>query len=430
MMSLFCLRVFLALVTFFFVLAGTPALAQAKADAATRARIAEIDAARGVSHLPATLSIGGTYQVFMAGMPADKPVAAGDFSEVFVGDDQARHTSEMGAFGKMERGVTPALCWEVEPSFGAKRYDGVAGATVRRYFALLRGARIDVMYAEVSAEGSQDLEGRAHHVLRMKPAAGAADTWYVDAATHLPSRIDMALPSPDSAAASVEMGETIASKLWFGDWRNVGGCVYAHRRRLEMGPATVVSTCAKIERDVEIAATRLQPPAAVTELRPKPATEPIDGDDAKAEVVQRQAQAVASIRLECTSDEISKTMAVALPEVMAQVTASGGRIAGPPFARYHTFAADKVDMEVGVPVAKPITEKGRVKNSELPGGKVATAWHIGPYDKLGGAHEALAKFARERGLRGSGGPWEIYWTDPGMVPDPQKWRTQLFLPVE
>ena len=28
------------------------------------------------------------------------------------------------------------------------------------------------------------------------------------------------------------------------------------------------------------------------------------------------------------------------------------------------------------------------------------------------------------------GQWEIYWTDPGLEPDPAKWRTQIFFPVK
>ena len=32
-------------------------------------------------------------------------------------------------------------------------------------------------------------------------------------------------------------------------------------------------------------------------------------------------------------------------------------------------------------------------------------------------------------LEAAGGPWEVYWTNPGMVPDPAKWRTQIFAPL-
>jgi effector-binding domain-containing protein len=198
-----------------------------------------------------------------------------------------------------------------------------------------------------------------------------------------------------------------------------------------MGPATVRQTCTRIAPGAEIDPAQLAPPEAVTKLKPKATGRPI-GDPAGAtyEIVERQPQPVASIRVQCKPAEISATLAVLLPEVMAQLTATGAKMAGAPFSRYHAFGADSIDLEAGIPVIAPITAKGRVKNSELPGGKVLTAWHIGPYEKLGGAHEALSAYAAQHKLKSRGGPWEVYWTDPGMVPDSSKWRTQLFVPIE
>jgi hypothetical protein len=33
-------------------------------------------------------------------------------------------------------------------------------------------------------------------------------------------------------------------------------------------------------------------------------------------------------------------------------------------------------------------------------------------------------------LVADGGPWEIYWTDPGLERDPAKWRTEIVQPVK
>ena len=43
---------------------------------------------------------------------------------------------------------------------------------------------------------------------------------------------------------------------------------------------------------------------------------------------------------------------------------------------------------------------------------------------------SLRDHAAELKLTPRAGPWETCWTDPGMVPDPAKWKAQLFLPVE
>jgi effector-binding domain-containing protein len=105
-------------------------------------------------------------------------------------------------------------------------------------------------------------------------------------------------------------------------------------------------------------------------------------------------------------------------------------MAGLPFMRTHGSDGTTVDFEAGIPIAKPIEEKGRVKNGELPGGRTLTAWHVGPYEQLTDAHQRLKEWATTKGMAARGGPWEVYWTDPGMVPDPSKWRTQIFLPIE
>jgi effector-binding domain-containing protein len=42
------------------------------------------------------------------------------------------------------------------------------------------------------------------------------------------------------------------------------------------------------------------------------------------------------------------------------------------------------DMECGLSIAMPIEGEGRIRSGKLPGGKVITAMHIGPYEALAG----------------------------------------------
>jgi effector-binding domain-containing protein len=52
-------------------------------------------------------------------------------------------------------------------------------------------------------------------------------------------------------------------------------------------------------------------------------------------------------------------------------------------------------------------------NSAIPGGTVATATHMGPYDQMKAAHNAIHDWARENGRRLAGPSWEVYghWSD-------------------
>jgi len=73
----------------------------------------------------------------------------------------------------------------------------------------------------------------------------------------------------------------------------------------------------------------------------------------------------------------------------------------------------EVPIEVGVQGATPFVSQGRVVCSVIPGGRVATVAHFGPYQKLPEAHMAVRAWCAEHGHVVTGPHWEIYgdWTD-------------------
>lgn len=400
-------------------------------DPATEALLAKVAAQRGITQASGkepTLRLEGDYSVSFEEQP--EPVAKGRFVSLFSGSDLARQTSDMGQMGAMENGVHKDVVWAVDPMMGAKVHRGVNAATARRWSDIMRGQDPRTLYHQIAAAGTEKIDGREHTVLRMTPAEGKVDTWVVDADGNV-ARIHIALPAPESADAVFGLDDQVDAQVTFADWRQVDGGRFPFRTALKMGKATVSSTCDKVEVGAKIDPAKFTPPAAVAKVKPD-ATGPAFDKDGKPiyQLVDRQAQAVASIRIKIKPNEIAKQLGVMLPEVSAHLAATGANPAGPPFSRYHTFSDTEIDIEAGIPVHKPVTEKGRVKNSELPAGKVVRCWHIGPYEKLGHAHEGLQAHLTASKLTPRGGCWEIYWTDPGMVPDQAKWRTELFAPVE
>ena len=79
---------------------------------------------------------------------------------------------------------------------------------------------------------------------------------------------------------------------------------------------------------------------------------------------------------------------------------------------------------------KKVEGKDRVKSTELPAGKAAVTWHVGSYDTVVKSQARLAHWLKAQSLQPDGGHWEVYWTDPGIEPDPAKWRTRIFWPVK
>jgi AraC family transcriptional regulator len=145
-----------------------------------------------------------------------------------------------------------------------------------------------------------------------------------------------------------------------------------------------------------------------------------------------------SVRLETAPDRLAEVFATELPRVGAVMADIGARMAGAPFARYHHFGADRVDLEIGAPIAfvpaglHPVSGRpdGIIGSSSLPGGLAAVAVHTGPYDTLPGTYDALSGWMAAEGHAAGRGPWEVYLSDPGLVPDPAELETEVVWPID
>jgi len=72
------------------------------------------------------------------------------------------------------------------------------------------------------------------------------------------------------------------------------------------------------------------------------------------------------------------------------------------------YLDDVPQVEVGVQLGEPCPLSGRVVRSTLPGGRVATTVHRGPYANLGSTHRAVLDFCAAHGSVPAGPRWEIY----------------------
>jgi effector-binding domain-containing protein len=137
---------------------------------------------------------------------------------------------------------------------------------------------------------------------------------------------------------------------------------------------------------------------------------------------------VATIRLTTTPDKLGDAFRDLLPEVDAEILEAGSRPAGPPFALYHAYHDDSVDLEAGFPLEQPVATSGRVIGRELQATFAAVAWHHGSYDGIGAAHRAVESWMQAEGKEASGPPWEVYWTGPRDDPEPANWVTEVGYP--
>lgn len=135
----------------------------------------------------------------------------------------------------------------------------------------------------------------------------------------------------------------------------------------------------------------------------------------------------AVVRGELPATEMSSWLPRVYRTVFEYLQRAGVAPAGPPFARF-TFLSDTIAVEAGVPVSIEVTGEGEVEPSALPDGPAAVTTHLGRYEDLTQAYDALLRWLDDRGLEPAGPHWEVYYTDPNAEPDPTRWRTDVVMP--
>ena len=329
--------------------------------------------------------------------------------------------------------------WEISP-MGEDLRVGWRGSMAYRVLALRRCVPWNVMYAKAElADAGEDgppvVMGEPCHRLLMTPkspkelgiegasgeeAPPASDVWFLGKHSYLLHRVQMEATVPNRGSGTLTID--------LNDWRLVNGRLVPFRTSREMHGFTMVSQVNEVETGLELDEEFFAMPEKVRELQGD-ATGADPLPDQGWEVVEVDTQHTVVIRTKCKPEELSRTLAGILPEVMRYVSESGGEVAGPPFSRYHEMGDTEIDMEAGIPVASPVESKGRMTASTLPGGRAVVGDHIGEYHRLGESHSALETWMKAKGERSAGPTWEIYWTDPGIQPDPKKWRTQIVMPL-
>jgi effector-binding domain-containing protein len=141
------------------------------------------------------------------------------------------------------------------------------------------------------------------------------------------------------------------------------------------------------------------------------------------EVIEVEAVPTAVMIDTTTADAIAATIRRLLDPVWAHIRSSD-LVPGHNIVLYRGAPQQPggAEIEVGVQVDRRIEETTAtgVRGSELPAGRVARTVHVGHYDALGDAYEALDRWAADAGETLGLPFWEIYgdWQD-----DPAKLET-------
>jgi effector-binding domain-containing protein len=130
-----------------------------------------------------------------------------------------------------------------------------------------------------------------------------------------------------------------------------------------------------------------------------------------------QAELVAAVRAKVPINGIAQAWKPALDQVWAFLKANGGLRPGHNLFLYHHPARrdQPMDIDFGVQVARPFEPEGGVACVKTPAGEVASTLHVGPYDRLRDAHNAIHAWCAANNRKIAQASWEIYG-DPSDDP--------------
>jgi len=134
-------------------------------------------------------------------------------------------------------------------------------------------------------------------------------------------------------------------------------------------------------------------------------------------------------RFSSPASEIAKHLGRIFGETVAFLQRPGMPQPLAAFARYTMQPGDVFDVEAGFTATGPIDPSGLppgMEVIELPGGPAAVCLHVGSYDSVAGAYNAIVSWVTANSRKASGPPWEVYLSMPDEVPP----RTEVYQPLE
>lgn len=149
----------------------------------------------------------------------------------------------------------------------------------------------------------------------------------------------------------------------------------------------------------------------------------------QCQLSDREAQPTLVVRKRAALQQMPQVLGHAWGAIMRYAGRLGLAPAGPPFVGYHNMDMQDLDLEIGFPFPQSLSGEGEIQSGELPGGRAAECLHVGPYDKIAAAYDALQKWLNDNALTPTGIAYEFYLNDPQTTP-PEKLETQVVFPLK
>lgn len=101
----------------------------------------------------------------------------------------------------------------------------------------------------------------------------------------------------------------------------------------------------------------------------------------------------------------------------------------PPLARFLKYEPPVIELEAGFAIDKVDAGQGEIRPSIFPAGSYAKTLHLGPYEKMSAAYDALNQWLKDNKKQMNGPAVEVYINNPSEV-KPEDLRTEIYAPYK
>jgi effector-binding domain-containing protein len=149
----------------------------------------------------------------------------------------------------------------------------------------------------------------------------------------------------------------------------------------------------------------------------------------KIELLELPDQPILAMRSIMPVGSLPEFFGKAFGGVMTYLGEMGEYPSGMPFGAYYNLDMAALDVEAGFPVSKKLEGRGEIKPGIIPGGKYLSTIHVGSYDSVKTAYDALVAWAKDKGYEPTGVAYEYYLNDPSSDPS-IKPETEVRFPIK
>ena len=145
------------------------------------------------------------------------------------------------------------------------------------------------------------------------------------------------------------------------------------------------------------------------------------------EMVETQEQPTLALKTVTPVSELPKILGKAFMDIVTHIIELGEQPVGPAFAGYFNMDMERLELEIGFPVSKPLPGKGDILAGNIPAGKQVSCIYKGPYMEMRPAYEEIEKWIKDNGYKPLGPVYEHYYNSPEEVPESELLTKIVFL---